>query len=276
MAEGLEPCHIIYENPVLIAIAPKIDHIVAPGHFLVIPKEHYCSFSDMPEEINLAIFHTIRKITGILTREEGYSDYELYSQLAMKPYSKNDGNNWNKEIKHFMYHIIPRKEENENVLFPGPLPQAQVNKENQKHKNYPEKYLYWEQIIDASLKRSIVYNSEPKEELIGQSGGKEQKYPSKKVTNIFKLNIDLSFEKDGSIHKTTIEKEFKIDDNNEDENLNPDFIDIVFQICEKNELNPEHLKIMSEDGHPIDSSNFFLPISEIINVFGDKIVLKEI
>ncbi len=99
IAKGEIPCSKVYEDDSILAfldVAP-----VHKGHTLIIPKEHYMTILDTPEETMLRIAPLLRKIAA-----------------AVKASMKCDGinicqNNFRPAgqlVDHIHFHIIPRFE----------------------------------------------------------------------------------------------------------------------------------------------------------------------
>ena len=76
-------------------VNPKVD-----GHLLVISKEHYGTFLDMPEELYSKMLMVVRKVVGDL----GIRDFNLVV---------NNGKVAGQLIPHVHLHILPRKEGDE-------------------------------------------------------------------------------------------------------------------------------------------------------------------
>ena len=108
------PAKKVYEDDKFVAfldIAPASE-----GHTLVIPKEHYQTFNDLPEELAGEMFkvvHKVAKAVVIAMRSEGYNilvnNYRAAGQV----------------INHVHCHIIPR---NRNDPVKIMLPQGKYHK----------------------------------------------------------------------------------------------------------------------------------------------------
>lgn len=93
---GEIPTHAMYENEFVIAF-PDL-HPVAPGHTLVIPKEHYHWFYEVPGEIANEWFSTAQML-ALKLKEDHKSDYvELKIEGIDMP--------------HAHIHLIPRNIKN--------------------------------------------------------------------------------------------------------------------------------------------------------------------
>ncbi len=96
---GEIPCTKVYEDNDVLAfldIGP-----VNQGHTLVIPKEHYETLLDMPEELLCAVSKAVKKVSKAVKEGTGcggfnvlQSNYKVSGQL----------------VPHYHVHIIPRLE----------------------------------------------------------------------------------------------------------------------------------------------------------------------
>ncbi len=87
------PTGFCYENEFVAAFLDI--NPAAPGHTLVIPKEHYRWFYEVPEEIANEWFKATQNI-GESLKEEYAADYVELSIVG-------------KDIQHTHIHLIPRK-----------------------------------------------------------------------------------------------------------------------------------------------------------------------
>ncbi|WP_421077201.1 HIT family protein [Methanothermococcus sp. Ax23] len=99
------PAKIIYEDENTLAfldINPR-----SKGHTLVIPKEHYETFDELPEETAVNLTKTIKKVVNILKslNPDGYNILNNNKPIA------------GQEVPHVHFHIIPRyNDEKEAVI----------------------------------------------------------------------------------------------------------------------------------------------------------------
>lgn len=92
--EGTIPSKKIYEDDlimVIMDISPNVD-----GHVLVIPKEHYTTFIDLPNDIIIHINKVVKSLTPTLLK-------------AMNVDSLTQINNYGtmQEVKHYHLHLLP-------------------------------------------------------------------------------------------------------------------------------------------------------------------------
>lgn len=88
-----EPADIVYEDADFIAF-PDI-HPTAPGHTILIPKEHYRWFEEIPDALYTKLFLTAKKIAAELKQKLDV-DYIHLSIVG-------------KDVSHVHVHLIPRK-----------------------------------------------------------------------------------------------------------------------------------------------------------------------
>ncbi len=95
IVQGEIPSFKIYEDAQTLAILD-----VAPvnkGHALVIPKQHYVSILDTPEDILIPTIRTIKKVAVALTKySEGVNITENVNKAG------------GQIINHLHFHVIPR------------------------------------------------------------------------------------------------------------------------------------------------------------------------
>lgn len=87
------PSTVVYEDDAVFAFADI--HPVAPGHTLLIPKEHYEWFYEVPEHISNTWFETAKQLAQKLKSENG-ADYVRLSIVG-------------KDVPHAHMHLIPQK-----------------------------------------------------------------------------------------------------------------------------------------------------------------------
>lgn len=91
--------NIIYEDEYVIAfydIHPK-----APGHTLLIPKEHYRWFIDLPDNLSDELFRSAKRVAKIL-KDQYKSDFVRLGIVGV-------------DVPHVHIHLIPQK-----ISDPGP------------------------------------------------------------------------------------------------------------------------------------------------------------
>ncbi|WP_456471587.1 HIT family protein [Methanocaldococcus sp.] len=99
------PSKIVYEDPYVIAfldINPR-----SKGHTLVVPKKHYKTLDEMPDEELCHLIKGVKETIKIL-KKLNFDGYNIVN---------NNGKAAGQEIDHVHIHIIPRYEGDEAVKF---------------------------------------------------------------------------------------------------------------------------------------------------------------
>ena len=115
IARGEIPAKIVYENSKIIAfldINPRNE-----GHTLVIPKTHYQSLLDMPEEILSELLIVAKELCE-----------KMKNKLQAKGFNLviNIGKVAGQEVPHFHLHIIPRYPDDGEVIKFGEIKQKNL------------------------------------------------------------------------------------------------------------------------------------------------------
>jgi histidine triad (HIT) family protein len=95
---GELPSTIVFQDEVCIAIMDI--QPVNPGHLLLITREHYTGFKDLPPEICSQLFITAQKLAEAV-RQSGIPCEGITLLLA-------DGTAAGQQVPHIHLHIIPR------------------------------------------------------------------------------------------------------------------------------------------------------------------------
>ena len=93
IALGTIPAEKTFENEQVVAFLDA--HPKAPGHTLLIPKEHYQWFQDLPDSLCDQLFRAAKDISKKLKEERG-ADYIHLSIVG-------------KDVPHVHVHLIPQK-----------------------------------------------------------------------------------------------------------------------------------------------------------------------
>jgi len=105
---GEIPSAKIYEDDKAIAILDISP--TAPGHALVIPKEHTRNLSEAPIEILASLLPVVQKVANGVTQALGADGFNLIV---------NNGEAAGQIIHHLHLHIIPRKDGDGLMHLPG-------------------------------------------------------------------------------------------------------------------------------------------------------------
>ncbi len=93
IARGEIPASFVYENKYVVAF-PDI-HPEAPGHTLVIPREHYAWFYEVPGDVANKWFAAAQEIAPVIKSEHNADYVELRIEGV--------------DVHHAHIHLIPRK-----------------------------------------------------------------------------------------------------------------------------------------------------------------------
>lgn len=94
---GIEKDRVLFETRKWIAMYDK--YPVSKGHVLLIPKKHYETFFDLPEQLTNSIQYWIKHIKNILDDKYHPSGYNI---------GVNCGKSAGQTVMHCHIHIIPR------------------------------------------------------------------------------------------------------------------------------------------------------------------------
>ncbi len=93
IVRGEIPCEKTFEDENFLAFLDI--HPKAPGHTLLIPKEHHTWFTDIPEELSQELFRNARKLS-IELKEKYEADYVRLGIVGT-------------DVPHTHVHLIPLK-----------------------------------------------------------------------------------------------------------------------------------------------------------------------
>ena len=99
IVDGSIPACKIYEDQDMLSfldIAP-----VSPGHCLLIPKQHYASLSECPEQITVRLAGRLAAIADAAVQATQAQGYNILN---------NNGRCAGQLVQHVHFHIIPRME----------------------------------------------------------------------------------------------------------------------------------------------------------------------
>lgn len=98
LIRGSAEVSICYEDT--DAIAFMDNQPVNNGHVLVVPRQHYESLLDVPEDIGLHVFRVTMRLAGAIRRVTGCADLNIVV---------NSGAAAGQDEPHYHVHIIPRR-----------------------------------------------------------------------------------------------------------------------------------------------------------------------
>ncbi|KAB1192664.1 HIT domain-containing protein [Haloferax sp. MBLA0076] len=100
IAGGDIPGRIVHETEHSLAFLDV--NPLAPGHTLVVPKDHYARLDDLPAEVSADLFRTVDEL---VPRVEEAVDADA-ANVGI-----NDGPAAGQEVQHVHVHIVPRFED---------------------------------------------------------------------------------------------------------------------------------------------------------------------
>ncbi|MBD3198100.1 MAG: HIT domain-containing protein [Candidatus Lokiarchaeota archaeon] len=110
------PSKIVFENSTTIAFLDI--HPISEGHTIVIPKNHYKTLENLPDnEIN-TLFQTVRDVASL-----------IYKRLQVGGYNivQNNHEAAGQVVNHAHIHIIPRNKGDQR--FKAKIPKSQASEE---------------------------------------------------------------------------------------------------------------------------------------------------
>ena len=105
LANGVFPTRSIYEDEtfnVILDLAPA-----TKGHALILPKEHAANLYELPDEIANEVMKLAKKMATIMTEKLGCQGFNLV---------QNNGEIAGQTVSHFHVHLIPRYEDDGQVI----------------------------------------------------------------------------------------------------------------------------------------------------------------
>ena len=97
IVEGEIPSYTVYEDETTFAFLDA--NPLAPGHALVIPKDHYERLGDVPADVAGDVFGTVARITPAV---------EAAVDAPASTVAINNGEEAGQEVPHAHWHIVPR------------------------------------------------------------------------------------------------------------------------------------------------------------------------
>ena len=116
------PSHKVYEDKHVLAFAPTKETIIARGHMLVIPKKHYASIYNIPNDELCGIIKAVKLIAMKLRKKlkaEGINILHASGKAAQQ------------SVMHFHLHLAPRYKNDRLDTWP---------ETGYKEKDFPEIY----------------------------------------------------------------------------------------------------------------------------------------
>lgn len=105
IAAGEIPSKTLYEDEqfrVILDLGPA-----TKGHALILPKEHYANLYELPDEMAGAVLKLAKKMATVMTEKLGCDGFNLV---------QNNGEVAGQTVFHFHMHLIPRYENDGQVI----------------------------------------------------------------------------------------------------------------------------------------------------------------
>lgn len=99
------PASIIYEDSDVLAILDTAQ--ITNGHALVMPKDHYSSMADCPQELLSKVMKVAQRIAQVDLKVLGASGVNILTNI---------GEAAGQSVPHFHVHVIPRYNERDGFL----------------------------------------------------------------------------------------------------------------------------------------------------------------
>ncbi|MCL6613033.1 MAG: HIT family protein [Firmicutes bacterium] len=96
IATGEEPAHVVYEDGTSLAFLDR--RPLFPGHCLLVPKEHYATLADLPEESVGPLFRAAKLLA--LAVEEAMEAEGTFVAV---------NNRVSQSVPHLHVHVVPRR-----------------------------------------------------------------------------------------------------------------------------------------------------------------------
>ncbi len=96
IVSGEIPADIVYESAECVAFLDS--QPLFPGHVLIVPRQHYATLSDLPDDLLTPLFGTARKIATVVETALG----------AEGSFVANN-NKISQTVPHLHLHVIPRR-----------------------------------------------------------------------------------------------------------------------------------------------------------------------
>lgn len=102
---GEIPSQAIYEDEkfrVILDVAPA-----AKGHALILPKDHYANLYELPDDLSADTIRLAKKMMKVMTDKLGCDGFNIL---------QNNGETAGQTVLHFHMHLIPRYENDGDIL----------------------------------------------------------------------------------------------------------------------------------------------------------------
>ncbi len=96
--QGDIPSFTVYEDDLFKVILDRFP--AAPGHMLIIPKQHYQDIFDLPEDVAKALYPLAKQMAVRIKKATGAEGINIL---------QNNGQAAGQSVYHFHLHLVPRK-----------------------------------------------------------------------------------------------------------------------------------------------------------------------
>ena len=114
LIHGAAEVSVCYEDGTAIAfmdIQP-----VNPGHVLIVPKEHYESLVDLPQDVGMHLFEVAMRLGEVVRQATGCEGMNMVV---------NSGEAAGQDVFHYHVHVIPRRK-GDGFDIPLPFPGSEM------------------------------------------------------------------------------------------------------------------------------------------------------
>ena len=108
IAEGEIPSFKVYEDDLVLAYLDI--NPVSKGHTLVIPKAHTEGLLDTPDETLAAVIARVKKVAAYVKKVLGCGGFNIV---------QNNGETAGQTVRHVHFHIVPRYDGDDPLVFKG-------------------------------------------------------------------------------------------------------------------------------------------------------------
>ena len=116
IVQGEVPCARVYEDDVALAFLDLGP--VRPGHTLLVPKTHYATLLDMPDELGSALVAGLKKVGRAVMAATGATGFHVL---------QNNFPSAGQSVFHVHWHIIPRTDGDGLTMWPqGAYPDSAI------------------------------------------------------------------------------------------------------------------------------------------------------
>ncbi|UCG94942.1 MAG: HIT family protein [archaeon] len=177
----------------------------APGHTLVVPKEHKETLLDMNDGEVSALFRTVKKVTGMIQKNLKPEGFNI---------GINHGNIAGARVPHLQVHIIPRFKDDKG----GMIQMIVSNKPKEDNPSIARKISEGEDIPDYIKRQIKGYQEEEKKEVKKTEEPEEEK-ESEEEKELEEREKELFPEQKEEVNTRKFEKKIEEKEEKEEEDI---------------------------------------------------------